>query len=123
MQKLGLYMGEAGGVSFNPHVEAARVVTVRETRVQVLVESTLGERGLRALAGRLTFGGERVYGRFTEGYMRGSDEPFPVCMQLVSLDPIARRFVLGTPIEPDSTGPDTVGIWSGQYVQTVRRFE
>jgi hypothetical protein len=123
MQKLGLYMGETGHITFTGIDEAPRVITVRESRVQANIGASLGPLAAGTLVGRLMLGGEQVYGRFTEGYMKVSGERFPVCLQIVNVDPITRRFVSGTPIEPDSTGPDTVRLWSGQLVQAVRRFE
>lgn len=120
MRKLGIWDGQDGAVYFIENAESERVITVREQRVRVQVGASFGALNNGTLEGRLLLG-DRVYGRFTEGYAKGGKERFPVCIELVTVDERARRHKPG--VEPDSLGPDTASIWSAQTARAVTRFE
>jgi eukaryotic-like serine/threonine-protein kinase len=70
------------------------------------------------ISGRLVFGPERVYGRFTEAHLPGG-ESVPVCFALV---PYAPRAPQGLPIE-GTVGPGTVKVFPYGEVRAVERFD
>ncbi|NPC86630.1 protein kinase, partial [Pyxidicoccus fallax] len=121
MAKLGIKLGAEGGVSFVGLSESEQVVTVRDQqRVRVQVGASLGLLKAGTLAGQL-FLGDRVYGRYTEGYLKKSGERIPVCFQIMSVE--NQRWKLGTPIEPDGYGEGTARVWSRHYVIAVDHFD
>ncbi|WP_164008372.1 serine/threonine protein kinase [Pyxidicoccus trucidator] len=122
MKKLEIRMGATGDIYFLEMAKPNAVVTVREQRVRVYVGPSLGKLNNGILEGRLMLG-DRVYGRFTEGYSKGGKERFPVCLELVRVDERERRFKPGIEPEPNSLGPDTARIWSAQTVQMVTSFD
>jgi serine/threonine-protein kinase len=69
------------------------------------------------LRGRLLFGGERVYGRFTEAQNAEGTRTWPVCMELLNHD--NER---GLPMKPGSTA-ETAKVFNSVGVKAVDRFE
>jgi eukaryotic-like serine/threonine-protein kinase len=113
---LGIHPGDRGYVTFLTEIESSRPVTVRE-HTPVELSRPLGKLATGTqLSGRLLFGQERVYGRFTQA-RTPAGETYTVCIELNS-----RRGERGVEIERDA-GPDSVVVFSEQDVRAVRRFE
>jgi serine/threonine-protein kinase len=117
MKELGIYIGETALVAF-PHEGSATRVTVRES-TPVQVGEALGRvYAYYELTGRLYFGPERVYGRFTQARWRDGTT-YPVCLELVQRD----GKTLGVD-RKDVGGPaDSAVVFSTQAVRAVERFE
>jgi eukaryotic-like serine/threonine-protein kinase len=112
---LDIRPGESADATF-PVVGSSQPVTVREY-TPVKLNRPLGKLAPGTqLSGRLIFGQERVYGRFTQARTPGG-ETYTVCIELNS-----RRGERGVEVERDA-GPDAVVVWSSQDVRAVRRFE
>ncbi len=118
MQRLGISTGDEAGANFPG---ARTYVTVREgpgARLELRGGMGQLEAG-SVLTGRLLFGKERVYGRFTEA-QRPTGETYRVCMEVWSA-------WQGVPIrglvpKPDA-GPDTAKVLPAPDVRAVERFE
>lgn len=121
MEKLGIKVWEHGGsegdvkypVSGNP-----RPITVKEGGTSVFLFTWGGLPYGTLLVGKLSFGRERVYGRFTEAQLPKGGGTVRVCVELV--ESVTRKS--GVPIWPRSTADD-VKILSHQSVRAVDRFE
>jgi eukaryotic-like serine/threonine-protein kinase len=113
---LGIHPDDRAHATFLTKIESSRPVTVRE-HTPVKLGTPLGKLAAGTqLSGRLLFGQERVYGRFTQA-RTPSGETYTVCIELNS-----RRAERGVEIEGDA-GPDSVVVFSEQKVRAVRRFE
>lgn len=69
------------------------------------------------LKGRLIFGGERIYGRFTEAQNAESTRTWPVCMELLNHD--NER---GLPMKPGSTA-EAAKVFNSVVVKAVDHFK
>ncbi|MFE8596561.1 serine/threonine protein kinase [Archangium violaceum] len=103
-------------VGFAPSEQ--RTISVRVQEGDVTVWS-IGPWGMFpdeiTFSGRLYFGRDRVYGRFTQATLPGG-ETVPVCLQM------RRNQTLGVPLEPESTR-NKVFIHVAALVEIVNRFE
>jgi serine/threonine-protein kinase len=118
MQELGIHIGQDVPGEF-PVIGGTKPVPVKESTTFTLVDE-LGElRPGTVLSGRLIFGEDRVYGRFTHARQAESKggQTYPVCFELRS-----RAGKLGVEIMRNS-GPDSVVVSSAQFVKAVDRFE
>jgi serine/threonine-protein kinase len=76
------------------------------------------ERWVERLAGKVFFGGERVYGRITQATL-SDGTTLRVCMELFDAEQVGKR---GLSCEPTSS-PDTVKVLSHVKVRPVDHFE
>jgi hypothetical protein len=115
MEKLRIKLGDTGDAAF--HAEGnPRPVTVKEGWTSARLP--IPWKGLppgTILVGKLIFGGERVYGRFTEARLPEGGGTVRVCAEVWE----ERR--PGTPIWPGSTA-DNVKVGSAVIVKAVERF-
>jgi serine/threonine-protein kinase len=115
MEKFRIKLGDEGVAAF--HAEGdPRPIAVREgwTSVRLPVRW----KGLppdTSLVGKLIFGGERVYGRFTEARLPEGGGTVRVCVE------VWEERKPGTPIWPGSTAGN-VKVGSGLSVRAVERF-
>jgi hypothetical protein len=98
------------------------LISVREGWTSVEVLSPLGDLpALSILKGRLLFGSERVYGRFTQAQEikegGGAGRSWPVCFELLD-----RRSERGMELESGSTA-DIAKVWNSAEVRAVDRFK
>jgi serine/threonine-protein kinase len=124
MRRLGISTGDEAGATF-AGVVYEDLVTVREGpghRLELGQHLGQLEPGT-VLTGRLLFGKERVYGRFTEA-QRPSGETYRVCLEPwgYSGREGVYRLERGLFREPNG-GPDTTKVMAGPYVHAVERFE
>jgi serine/threonine-protein kinase len=70
------------------------------------------------VSGMLTLGRDRVYGRFTQARIQGG-EPFPVCLELTDMFKGGRGVLIREP----GRSPDSVLIYSSEYVVAVKQFK
>jgi serine/threonine-protein kinase len=116
MKKLRIKVGTRGHSTF-PIEGDPRPITVKEGWGSVMLWAPWKDLPANTLlAGKLSFGGERIYGRFTEARIPrvGSVR---VCMELVEIpggEP-------GEPMWPGSTA-DSVKVSSAVRVEAVDRF-
>jgi eukaryotic-like serine/threonine-protein kinase len=112
---LDIHPGERAYATFLVVVADAQRVTVREyTPVRLL--RPLGKLAAGTeLSGRLLFGRERVYGRFTQARTK-EGETYTVCLEL------SYAGTRGIEIEREA-GPDAVVVFSTVDVRAVSRFE
>lgn len=104
------------GVNFIPLEQGTNAVPVQEGGVTAWIIGPWGRfRDNTIFSGRLYFGGDRVYGRFTKATLPGG-ETVPVCLQM------RRDRTIGVPLEPESTR-NKVFIHSSVTVEIVDRFE
>ena len=116
--KLGVRVGQTVAATLTKGFTGD--ITVREGSTSVELGSIgfkLGGGGGIFLFGSLTFGDDRVYGRFTQARIRDS-QPFPVCFEMWDHLKGGR----GAVRERDRS-PDTARIWSTVEVKAVRSFE
>ncbi|WP_375768003.1 protein kinase [Archangium gephyra] len=120
MQRLGIRTGGRGGTKF-AGVREPGYITVREgpgARLELRTDMGQLEAGT-VLTGRLLFGKERVYGRFTEA-QRPTGETYRVCMEAWSAwQGVAIRGLVPQP----NGGPDTAEVPNAPDVRAVERFE
>jgi eukaryotic-like serine/threonine-protein kinase len=117
MAKLGIGIGDDNEAVFLSG-GLREVIPVREgfTRAR-LVGLWEGLPPRAILKGRLIFGGERVYGRFTEAQEANGSRTWPVCMELLNTSE-AR----GLELEPGSTA-DVAKVFNSVVVKAVDRFQ
>ncbi|WNG47674.1 serine/threonine protein kinase [Archangium minus] len=102
-------------------------VTVSEGNHTVWIEEGMDKIPYRSLLhGKLLFGDNRVYGRFTKIELKGSREVFPICIELdeVVVDKVLNRNIgreIGIPMEPGST-PEKAIVGGFQRASVVSRF-
>jgi|GEM_PF-413246 len=120
MQRLGIRTGDEAGALFAGVVEPVWI-TVREgPGARLVLGDPMGQlEAGTVLTGRLLFGKERVYGRFTEA-QRPSGENYRVCLEV-------RSAWQGVPIRglvPKLDGSaDTTEVIPAPDVRAVERFE
>jgi predicted Ser/Thr protein kinase len=117
MAELGIGLGDDNEAVFlsGPITE---VISVREgwTRVQ-LSGRFKGLPPGAILKGRLIFGGERVYGRFTEAQEAEGSRTWPICMEMLNTS--EER---GLKLKPDSTA-EAAKVFNSVVVDAVDRFK
>ncbi|KFA89682.1 hypothetical protein Q664_32835 [Archangium violaceum Cb vi76] len=113
MKELEIDIGDEAGGTF-PVVGSAKPVPVQESTTFALLDDMGKLKAGTVLSGRLIFGQDRVYGRFTQARYRG--DAWPVCLEL------QYRGIRGTGYMRDS-GPDSPVVGSVAWVQAVDRFE
>lgn len=118
-KRFGLILGDVHGAHFGPVFEGVRYVPVREGEISAEI---IGPWGLfpdwTRFSGRLYFGEDRVYGRFTAATLPNG-ETVPVCLQLLT---IGGNHPLGIEKEAGSTATRPV-VYSSVSVQAVDRFK
>ncbi|HZI03449.1 MAG TPA: serine/threonine protein kinase, partial [Archangium sp.] len=123
MQRLGIRTGDEAGSNF-PGASPG-FITVREgPGARLVLGRPMGQlEAGTVLTGRLLFGKERVYGRFTEAQRPGG-ETYRVCMEAwgYSGREGVYRSERGLFREPHG-GPDTAKVLAGPAVRAVERFE
>ena len=121
MQRLGISTGDEAGSNF-PGASPGRI-TVREGPGARLVLGTpMGQlEAGTVLTGRLLFGKERVYGRFTEA-QRPSGETYRVCLEPWGYPKEGYGAERGMLREPNGSA-DTAKVLAGPRLKAVERFE
>lgn len=118
-KRYGLIRRDVHGAHFGPIRQGVQYVPVREGEISAEI---IGPWGLfpdwTTFSGRLYFGTERVYGRFTKATLPNG-ETVPVCLQLMT---IGEHPPLGIVKEAGSTATRPV-VYSSVSVQAVDRFE
>jgi serine/threonine-protein kinase len=121
MRRLGIRIGEDSLSEF-PGVRYEDFVTVREgPGARLVFLQPLGQLSPgTVVTGRLLFGKDYVYGRFTEARTPGGDT-FSICLEAWS----SWRGVntRGLRRLPDAGGPGTATVTAGPEVKAVERFE
>ncbi|MFL5347648.1 MAG: serine/threonine protein kinase [Hyalangium sp.] len=118
MAELKIGIGDKRDALFNPPGTGGEVISVRQGWTSMRLQTRFGGlRPLTTLKGRLIFGGERVYGRFTEARDHDGTRTWPVCLEL--LDHNGKR---GMELETGSTA-DTARVFNSAEVKAVDRFE
>jgi serine/threonine-protein kinase len=120
MKQLGIHTGDEVGSNF-PGAHPGSWLVHEGPGAQLVLGEDLGklEAGT-VLMGRLLFGKERVYGRFTEARTPGG-EAYPVCVEAWDYGSDYGR---GLVYEPNPNGgPGTAVVNAGPHVQAVERFE
>ncbi|HYH96210.1 serine/threonine-protein kinase [Hyalangium sp.] len=118
MEKLGIKVGDRGDATF-PVNGDPRPITVKEGGISVRLYGRWGELPQNTLLfGKLSFGRERVYGRFTQAQLPKGGGTVRVCAELVEA-------ITGKPGEPmwSRSTADDVKIGSVATVRAVDRFE
>jgi serine/threonine-protein kinase len=121
MKQLGIRTGEAAGSVFSS-VRDVEPATVREgSGAWLVLEEPLGQLAVgTVLTGRLLFGKEYVYGRFTEARTPAGDN-YRVCLEAWSAwQGVATR---GLHRLPAQGGPGTATVTPALDVKAVERFE
>ncbi len=119
MKELGIKIGDEGRATF-PIEGDAGPITVRESSPMEHVSGL--KLGSFELTGRLYFGPERVYGRFTQARGRRSGKTFPVCLELGESEGF-HDWTLGVK-RKDVGGPaDSAVVFSTQSLRAVEHFE
>ncbi|HEX8539065.1 MAG TPA: serine/threonine protein kinase, partial [Cystobacter sp.] len=118
-KELALPVGEKALVMFDSR--QVNNVPVREGLARVEIDLRhgrwAGNTGI-FISGMLTLGQDRVYGRFTQARIRDG-EPFPVCLELTDMFKGGRGVLIREP----GRSPDTVLIYSSEYVVAVKQFK
>ncbi|WP_224372448.1 serine/threonine protein kinase [Hyalangium versicolor] len=118
MAELGINIGDEGDAVLTPG-PVGRLMSVREGVIRMQFAGRpfrpLGPQAF--LKGRLIFGTERVYGRFTLAQERDGTRTWPVCFELA--DDFHKR---GLPMESGSTA-DTASVGNTGRVVAVDRFQ
>jgi eukaryotic-like serine/threonine-protein kinase len=126
MKSRGIEIGESTGLEFLGYEPQGHhhAIPVKEGKAEVGADQFSPRQHPSSgflLSGRLIFGGDRVYGRFTEArpYLNGHPigPSFPVCVEAEGKD-----FKRGMVIEPGSTA-DNVKVRGVQDLRVVGRFE
>ncbi len=117
MAELGIDIGKSNTAAFLSG-ELREFISVREgwTRAR-LVGRFEGLPANTILKGRLIFGGERVYGRFTEAQEAEGSRTWPICMELLNTS--EER---GLELEPGSTA-EVAKVFNSVVVKAVDRFQ
>jgi serine/threonine-protein kinase len=125
MRQLGIRTGDEAGSIFPGVGGDEDFLAVREgPGARLTLQQPLGQLGVgTVLSGRLLFGKERVYGRFTQARTPAGDT-WSVCLEAWGIgkeqgSPDERGF---TREEPNA-GPDTATVWGRPDVKAVDRFE
>jgi hypothetical protein len=118
MAELDIDIGDKGDALFTSG-EGGKLMFVREgwTSMQLVVRPFKNLPSQAILKGRLVFGAERVYGRFTQAQERDGTRTWPVCFELHETE--TKR---GLPMESGSTA-DTARVGNSAYVIAVDRFQ
>jgi eukaryotic-like serine/threonine-protein kinase len=122
MKELGIKIGDKGRGTFRFGAGLA-LITVRESSPMEVGEG-LENLGGFALSGRLYFGPERVYGRFTQARWRDGTT-YPICVELGERHWLNQslKWTPGVPRE-DVGGPaDSAVVFPTQSIRAVERFE
>jgi eukaryotic-like serine/threonine-protein kinase len=117
MAELGIGIGDDNAAVFlsGPITE---VIPVREGGTRVRLSGRFKGLPPRAiLKGRLIFGGERVYGRFTEAQEAEGSRAWPICMEMLNTS--KKR---GLELEPGSTA-EAAKVFNSVVVEAVDRFK
>jgi serine/threonine-protein kinase len=118
MKKAGYRMGDIHGAMILPSKSAEHIfVHPGSAALNGHYRESGDGAHIRRFSGRLLFGEDRVYGRFTEAELR-SGEVLPVCFELFDFN--SRK--TGVEMEARS-GPDTARVFSTVHVRAVPRFE
>jgi len=121
MRRLGIRIGDDAGSEF-PRVRNFEPATVREgPGARLVLGQPLGQLSPgTVVTGRLLFGKDYVYGRFTEALTPAGDT-WPVCLEAWSAwQGVATR---GLHRLPDEGGPGTATVIFAPDVKAVERFE
>ncbi|HLM44662.1 MAG TPA: serine/threonine protein kinase, partial [Myxococcaceae bacterium] len=129
MKRLGIRMpdptdrwqpGDEAGSNF-PGVAPGLFVVREGPGVLLKLGEPLGQLSPgTVVTGRLLFGRERVYGRFTEARTPGGDT-YSVCLEAWGVKEGAR--VRGLPRYQDKGGPGTATVSAVPHLRPVERFE
>lgn len=117
MAELGIGVGDDNAAVFlsGPITE---VIPVREGWTSVRLSGRFKGLPPRAiLKGRLIFGGERAYGRFTEAQEAEGSRTWPICMEMLNTS--KKR---GLELEPGSTA-EAAKVFNSVVVKAVDRFQ
>ncbi|ATB34811.1 hypothetical protein CYFUS_000218 [Cystobacter fuscus] len=117
--ELALRVGEKTLVLFDS--EQVNNVPVQEGLAHLEIDLRHGRWAGKSgifISGMLTLGRDRVYGRFTQARIQGG-EPFPVCLELTDMFKGGRGVLIREP----GRSPDTVLIYSSEYVVAVKQFK
>ncbi|HEY0093590.1 MAG TPA: protein kinase, partial [Archangium sp.] len=119
MRRLGISTGDEALAMF-PGAEPGSILVREGPGARLVLGDDMGQlEAGTVLTGRLLFGKERVYGRFTEA-QRPTGETYRVCLDAWSgLDGVPVR---GLP-RRSNLGPDTAEVDSGPELRAVERFE
>ncbi|WP_309895108.1 protein kinase domain-containing protein [Archangium sp.] len=125
MRQLGIRTGDEAGSIFPGVGGDEDFLAVREgPGARLTLEQPLGQLGVgTVLTGRLLFGKERVYGRFTQALTPGGDT-WSVCLE--AWGPGKEQGSddeRGFTREAPNAGPDTATVWGRPDVKAVERFE
>ncbi|WP_309895148.1 serine/threonine-protein kinase [Archangium sp.] len=125
MRQLGIRTGDKAGSIFPGVGRGEDLLSVREgPGARLTLQEPLGQLGVgTVLTGRLLFGKERVYGRFTQALTPGGDT-WSVCLEAWGYGKEQgtgpeRGFTREAP----NAGPDTATVWVRPDVKAVERFE
>jgi serine/threonine-protein kinase len=120
MRRLGIPIGDEALSTF-PGAVPGFVVVREEPGARLILFESLGQLGPdTVVSGRLLFGKERVYGRFTEARTPGGDI-YSVCLEAWgSWQGLPER---GLRRQPDEGGPGTATVTAGPDLKAVERFE
>ncbi len=121
MAELDIDIGDKEDAVFTSG-ETGKLISVREGWTSVETITPLEDLPVGSiLKGRLLFGSERVYGRFTEAQEHKGGGVYgrsrPVCFELLD-----RRSARGMELESGSTA-DTAKVWNSAKVKAVDRFQ
>lgn len=116
MAELGIGIGDDNEAVF-PSGPTAEVISVREGWTSLRLFRWGELRAGAILKGRLVFGSERVYGRFTEVQEAEGSRTWPFCMEL--LDTSEER---GLKLKPGSTA-EAAKVFNSVVVKAVDRFQ
>jgi serine/threonine-protein kinase len=121
MKQLGIRTGDEVGSNF-PGAEPGFWLVREGPGAQLMLGEPLGqlEPGT-VLTGRLLFGKERVFGRFTEARRPGG-QTYSVCVEAWDVGEEERGRGLVYEANPNG-GPDTAMVNAGPHVKPVERFE
>jgi serine/threonine-protein kinase len=120
MEKLGLEQGDSSALYLEPHTEAVPPIPVKEGWASFRPVGQWPSEKMpyvKRLAGKVLFGGERVYGRFTQATL-SDGTTLRVCMELLD----STDFKRGLKCEP-TRSPGTVKVHPYGYAKVVDRFE
>ena len=118
-KRFGLHQRDPYGVSLVPLRQGVQFVPVREGPTTAELIGLWGKLPhWTTFSGRLYFGTDRVYGRFTAATLP-SGETVPVCLQMMT---IGGTKALGIAKEAGSTASRPV-VYSSVFVEAVERFE
>jgi len=121
MRRLGIPIGDEVLGTF-PGAVPGFVVVREEPGARLILFGRLGQLGRHTVvSGRLLFGKELVYGRFTEARTPGGDI-YSVCLEAWGSDQQGIR-ERGLRRQPDEGGPGTATVIAGPRLKAVERFE